>query len=122
MGNLPSNSAAALPRDQVRRSATKAVTYRVGASTLDIVAVYVLTHRIGTAIGVTLLLNACAVIGYYLHERIWAHVHWGTPRADQAPIARVVESINSYRPSRLRAATARPSCSSQQLRSHDDLV
>lgn len=64
------------PTEHARRSAAKAITYRAGGVTLDLVGVYVITGRVMLAIGFTIVVNVCALFGYYLHERIWAHVRW----------------------------------------------
>lgn len=43
---------------------------------LDLLGVYIVTRKIAVAIGFTVIVNACALVGYYVHERIWAHVRW----------------------------------------------
>ena len=62
--------------DRTRRSAAKAITYRTGGIALDLVGVYIVTGKVMVAIGFTIVVNICALVGYYLHERIWAHVRW----------------------------------------------
>jgi uncharacterized membrane protein len=61
-----------------KRSAVKAITYRVAIVCLDFVAVYLFTHKAGVAFGFMIVSNIYTTLGYFLHERIWARIRWGT--------------------------------------------
>lgn len=61
--------------DRPTRSIAKAATYRLGAFALDLGGVYVITGKVDLAVGYAIAINACAFVGYYVHERIWSHVH-----------------------------------------------
>ena len=61
-----------------KRSIAKAFTYRVFVVCLDLLVVYLFTHKADVAIGFTIVSNVYTTIGYFLHERIWAKVRWGT--------------------------------------------
>jgi uncharacterized membrane protein len=65
-----------IPSDRAKRSFAKAATYRIGATLFDLVGVYVVTGKPHVAIGFAFVANICAVVGYYLHERVWARVRW----------------------------------------------
>jgi uncharacterized membrane protein len=61
-----------------RRSAVKAITYRVFIMCLDFVTIFLLTGTIHTALGFMVVSNIYTSIGYLLHERLWARIKWGT--------------------------------------------
>ena len=60
-----------------KRSLVKALTYRVAIVCLDFVAVYLLTGKTTLALGFMIVSNVYTTVGYFLHERIWAHIEWG---------------------------------------------
>jgi len=67
-----------MPRTvKVRRSAVKALTYRIVIMCLDFIAIYVLTGLTRIALGFMIVSNIYTTIGYFLHERAWSHIHWG---------------------------------------------
>ena len=70
MTSLPSH-------EPVKRSITKALTYRLVVMTLDLAAVYLFTGSAKDAVGFAIASNVYTTVAYYLHERFWAHVHWG---------------------------------------------
>ena len=61
-----------------KRSIVKAVTYRLIIVCLDFLVIYVLTGRLKMAIGFMIVSNIYTTVGYFLHERVWAHIKWGT--------------------------------------------
>jgi uncharacterized membrane protein len=61
-----------------KRSLVKALTYRVVIVCLDFGAIYLFTHKVEVALGFMILSNIYTTAGYFLHERIWARVRWGT--------------------------------------------
>jgi uncharacterized membrane protein len=68
--------------EKTRRSIVKALTYRVFIVCLDFLAVYLFTHKVELAIGFMLVSNVYTTVGYFVHERIWARIRWGTePKA-----------------------------------------
>ncbi len=60
-----------------RRSVTKAITYRVLIMCLDFGTIYLFTGRARVAVGFMVASNVYTTIGYFLHERAWAHIAWG---------------------------------------------
>jgi uncharacterized membrane protein len=64
--------------EHVKRSFVKAITFRVIIVIADTTIVLILTHRYDLAIGFVVLTNIASTILYYLHERVWAHIHWGS--------------------------------------------
>ena len=60
------------------RSLVKALTYRVAIVCLDFLAIYVFTHKVEVAFGFMIVSNIYTTVGYFLHERIWARIRWGT--------------------------------------------
>ena len=60
------------------RSIVKALTWRVTATITTSLIVLGLTRDFELA-GYALLLDAgIKLVLYYLHERGWSHIHWGT--------------------------------------------
>jgi len=74
-----------------KRSLAKAVTYRIIIVCLDFLAVYLLTGQARTAVGFMVVSNVYTTVGYFLHERAWAHIAWGN---------RSTQSVEALRPTR----------------------
>jgi uncharacterized membrane protein len=64
-----------------RRSVVKAVTYRAFIVCLDFLAIYLFTGKVEVALGFMIVSNVYTTVGYFLHERLWAHIRWGTEPA-----------------------------------------
>lgn len=60
------------------RSVVKAFTYRICIVCLDFIVLYLFTGQVKLAFGFMLVSNIYTTLGYFLHERIWAHIRWGT--------------------------------------------
>lgn len=65
----------------VRRSAVKAVTYRIVIMCLDFGTIYLFTGALRVAIGFMVASNVYTTIAYVLHERLWARIKWGIAEA-----------------------------------------
>jgi adenylylsulfate kinase len=61
-----------------KRSVAKAASYRVAIVCLDFLAIYIFTKKIEIALGFMLLSNVYTTVAYFLHERLWTRIHWGT--------------------------------------------
>jgi uncharacterized membrane protein len=61
-----------------KRSIAKALTYRVVVVCLDFLAIYLFTHKVEVAVGFMIVSNLYTTVGYFVHERVWARVAWGT--------------------------------------------
>jgi uncharacterized membrane protein len=61
-----------------RRSIVKALTYRVFIVCLDFGAIYLFTHKVEVALGFMIVSNLYTTVGYFLHERLWSRIRWGT--------------------------------------------
>jgi uncharacterized membrane protein len=66
------------PTTTGKRSLVKALTYRIFIVCLDFIVVYVLTKKTDVALGFMIISNIYTSVGYFLHERIWARIRWGT--------------------------------------------
>lgn len=53
--------------------------------TADACVVYWFTHHVALSAGIVLLLNTSGTVLYYVHERVWAHVPWGSTTKDNTP-------------------------------------
>ncbi|HXZ90932.1 MAG TPA: DUF2061 domain-containing protein [Candidatus Dormibacteraeota bacterium] len=69
----------------VKRSLVKAVTYRAVIVVLDVTVIYLLTGRTDIAIGFTIISNLYTTAAYFLHERLWNKIHWGTEAGTTPP-------------------------------------
>jgi uncharacterized membrane protein len=63
-----------------RRSAVKAVTYRVLIMCLDFLTIYLFTRTVRVALGFMIASNIYTTVAYFLHERMWARIAWGIER------------------------------------------
>ena len=64
-------------QESVKRSITKAITFRFLILCSDGVIILAITHRFDVAIGVIFFSNIASTIIYFLHERLWTTIHWG---------------------------------------------
>lgn len=63
--------------EQVKRSITKAITFRLLILISDGIIIYTITHRYDITLGVIFFSNFASTILYFVHERIWNNIHWG---------------------------------------------
>jgi len=68
-----------------KRSIVKALTYRVVIVCLDFLFVYLFTGKVEVALGFMVVSNLYTTVGYFLHERIWARIRWGTQTQTKTP-------------------------------------
>ncbi len=60
-----------------KRSIAKAASYRFFGSLVTGGIAYFFIGRWEVALGVGLVDGVAKMAGYFLHERVWAHVQWG---------------------------------------------
>ena len=60
-----------------KRSATKAITWRVTATIDTFIISWLITGRLEWATAIAGVEVLTKVFIYYLHERLWARVKWG---------------------------------------------
>ncbi len=65
---------------RLRRSAVKAITYRILIMCLDFITIYLFTGAIRVAFGFMVVSNIYTTVGYFVHERMWARIQWGIDR------------------------------------------
>lgn len=65
------------PIEKHPRSIAKSISYRILSLSVDSVVAYLFTHDIAISAKIVLFVNTYSIIVYYVHERIWAHIHWG---------------------------------------------
>ncbi|HEY9584985.1 MAG TPA: DUF2061 domain-containing protein [Candidatus Paceibacterota bacterium] len=68
-----------------RRSVAKSLSYRVLSISVDWLVVYFFTRNAALSVGIVILVDGYSTILYYLHERVWAHVHWGRDQKTPQP-------------------------------------
>jgi uncharacterized membrane protein len=59
-----------------KRSAVKAVTYRILIVILDFVSIYLMTGKVKVALGFMVVSNVYTTVAYVAHERIWDRIQW----------------------------------------------
>jgi uncharacterized membrane protein len=60
-----------------KRSVTKAVTWRIFASFVTMLVVYLFTREIVLSAGIGLADTVIKVFAYYSHERLWDRINFG---------------------------------------------
>lgn len=63
--------------EQVKRSVTKAVTFRMLILISDGIIIFAITHRYDVTLAVVFFSNFASTVLYFIHERIWNNIHWG---------------------------------------------
>lgn len=69
-----------------KRSIVKAVSYRAIIVCLDFLAVFLLTGKVEAAAGFMIVSNIYTTVCYFLHERAWNRIKWGTGNSETAEI------------------------------------
>jgi uncharacterized membrane protein len=59
------------------RSLIKSISYRLLSIAADSIAAYFFTHDAALSAGIVIVINSYSTVLYYLHERVWANIHWG---------------------------------------------
>jgi len=60
-----------------KRSIVKSITFRIIATLLTFIVVWIFTKDIVVSSGVTIAENLIKMIAYYFHERAWIKIKWG---------------------------------------------
>ena len=68
------------------RSIAKAVSYRVLGSASTVLIFYVLSRDIKMSFGAGALDSVVKIGMYFLHERLWARISFGKPKAPEYEI------------------------------------
>jgi adenylylsulfate kinase len=66
------------PTRSWKRSVVKAVTYRCFIMILDFTAIKLFTGSTNVAGGFVIVSNLYTTVAYFIHERLWQGVKWGT--------------------------------------------
>ena len=64
--------------DTRKRSIVKSISFRIIATIITFIVVWIFTRDVVTSSGVTIAENLIKMIAYYFHERAWINVKWGT--------------------------------------------
>ena len=59
-----------------KRSAVKAITYRLVIVVLDFLSIYLLTGKPQVALGFMVVSNVYTSVVYFAHERVWSRIRW----------------------------------------------
>lgn len=60
-----------------KRSLLKAITFRVLATTAELLVTFMITHRYDITIGLVVATDTATTLLYYFHERLWNRIKWG---------------------------------------------
>ncbi len=55
----------------------KIITWRIVATLVTLLVVYVFTRSAGDSLEITLTAALVSMIAYYIHERVWNIHNWG---------------------------------------------
>lgn len=64
-------------KDKKFRSWAKSISFRILATTITMILVYVFTGNIKAMAGVGILDVVSKLALYYIHERVWEKISWG---------------------------------------------
>jgi uncharacterized membrane protein len=65
------------PHETSKRSIIKSISYRIVSITADYIVAFFFTKDATLSLGIVALVNGYSTILYFLHERAWAHIHFG---------------------------------------------
>lgn len=60
------------------RTIARMISYRITAWLFTILWTFMFTEDLGSATGFATLLHLLLSVDYYIHERIWLKIKWGT--------------------------------------------
>jgi len=63
--------------DNVKRSLAKTISWRVVATTITMLLVFLVTGQLLISLGIGFIELFVKMLAYYLHERVWDKVEWG---------------------------------------------
>ncbi len=63
--------------DNQKRTILKTISFRIVASLLTVIIVYIFTKELIISFGVGIVEAISKMIFYYIHERIWDKINWG---------------------------------------------
>ena len=63
--------------DKPIKSVVKSISWRVIATFITIILVYIFTRKITIALSIGFLEFSTKLLFFYLHERIWNKIKWG---------------------------------------------
>lgn len=66
-----------------KRSVTKAVTWRIFATFVTMLVVYLFTKEIALSAGIGLADTSIKIFAYYSHERLWDRVNFGRKKVKE---------------------------------------
>ena len=59
------------------RSLTKTIIWRVIATLITWLVIYIFTKEISQSLIITVIAALVSMLAYYIHERIWNNIKWG---------------------------------------------
>jgi uncharacterized membrane protein len=65
-----------------KRTIVRGVSYRLSAWLFTILWTYLFTGNIAEATGFSTILHLLLSVDYYVHERMWLRVKWGTDKSE----------------------------------------
>ena len=64
-------------RKGVKRSLTKAISYRIICIVMLAIISYIFTGDLSQVTGIVVVFQGIQMVIYYIHERVWERVQWG---------------------------------------------
>ncbi len=66
-----------------KRSVTKALTWRIFATFVTMLVVYIFTKELALSAGIGLLDMLIKIFAYYSHERLWDRISFGRKKVKE---------------------------------------
>ena len=66
-----------------KRSIVKSITFRILATVITMLLVWIFTKDLTLATSVGVLEVILKLIAYYFHERAWGYISWGMAKENQ---------------------------------------
>jgi len=64
-------------RKGVKRSLTKAISYRIICIVMLAIVSFIFTGDLSQVTGIVVVFQGIQMVIYYIHERVWERVQWG---------------------------------------------
>lgn len=69
-----------------RRSVAKAISYRIFATIITCLIAWLLSGQLTLAFQIGVVDGISKLLGYFLHERVWARIRYGAPKPPEYEI------------------------------------
>ena len=72
-----------ITRESHKRSIAKAATWRIFATFVTMIVVYIFTKELVLSAGIGIVDTTIKIFGYYSHERLWDRINFGRKKTKE---------------------------------------